>query len=144
MSPTVPLQLQLQQQPPLAAGMGRGPEPPPAVHFQQQPQQQQPPWPPPPPPSSQLQHQDGRGSGTVAGKTQPDVGLALACVHAVAAFVAQRMADDLRSLGFEEWQAAAAVQARTLPRQGSLLWRETRSSPGWCSMLVSTGLAVTW
>ena len=40
----------------------------------------------------------------------PDTELALACVRAVAAFVARRMADDLRSLGFEEWQAAAAVQ----------------------------------
>lgn len=41
-----------------------------------------------------------------------DAELAQACLRAVAAFVARSMADDLRSLGFEEWQAAAAVQVR--------------------------------
>ena len=112
-TPTMPPQLQLQHGiGPAAAMAAQGPAEP-AGHYQQ-------PWtpPPPPPPPAQGQQLTQGGQAAQASLQRPamaadaDTELALACVRAVAAFVAQRMADDLRSLGFEEWQAAAAVQVR--------------------------------
>ena len=112
--PIMPPQLQLQQQSgPAAAMTTQGPAEP-AEHYQQ-------PWTPllPPPAHAQVQHHlvlsgpAAQGAPQQPAATDADTELALACVRAVAAFVAQRMADDLRSLGFEEWQAAAAVQVRT-------------------------------
>ena len=117
-APSMPPQLQLQQQPGLAAAMTTQGPAEPAEQYQQ-------PWTPPlpPPPPAQGQHHlmlsgpaaQGEGQQPVA--ADADTELALACVRAVAAFVAQRMADDLRSLGFEEWQAAAAVQVRAQQSQ---------------------------